>query len=150
MSDSSLKACITEDMKSAMRAGEKETLATIRLVLSAVKQQEVDSRETLDDAAIISILSKMVKQRRESITQFTDAGRDDLVAKEQAELVVIQTYLPEALSEAEIQQMIEAAVSESGAESMRDMGKVMGLLKAKLQGRADMSAVSALIKTRLS
>jgi len=148
--DSDLKQRIMDDMKSCMRAGDKERLGTIRLALSAIKQQEVDSRSTLEDADILAILDKMAKQRRESIEQFEKAGRDDLASKEKDELKVIQTYLPSQLSEEEIASIIDEAIQTTGAQTMRDMGKIMGIIKPKMQGRADMSAVSALIKSRLS
>lgn len=147
--DSPLKARITEDMKSAMRAGDKPRLGTIRMVLAAVKQVEVDTREALDDAGVLAVLDKMVKQRRESIAQYHKAGRDDLADAEERELEVIRGYLPEPLSEAEIASLIEAAVAETGAESVRDMGRVMARLKAQIQGRADMAAVSNRVKARL-
>ena len=146
---SALKAKLTEDMKATMRSGDKERLQTIRLILSAVKQQEVDTREAQSDDDIIASLTKMQKQRRESISQFKDAGRQDLVDKEEQELVVINTYLPAALSEDEIDTLISAALSDTGASSIKDMGKVMGALKSKLAGRADMGAVSAKIKSAL-
>jgi uncharacterized protein YqeY len=146
---SDLKAKLTEDMKATMRSGDKERLQTIRLILSAVKQQEVDTREEQSDDDIIASLTKMQKQRRESISQFKDAGRQDLVDKEEQELVVINTYLPAALSEDEIDTLISAALSDTGASSIKDMGKVMGALKSKLAGRADMGAVSAKIKSAL-
>ncbi len=133
-----------------MRAKEKDRLGTIRLIQAAIKQREVDERIELDDEQVLAVLDKMVKQRRDSITQYRDAGREELAAVEEAELVIIQHYLPEALSEAEIDSLIDEAISSSGAESMKDMGKVMGLLKPKVQGRADMGAVSARIKARLS
>ena len=145
-----LKERITDDMKSAMRAGEKERLGTIRLVLAAIKQREVDERITLDDGQVLAALEKMIKQRKESITQFENGGRSDLVAKEQAELSVLQTYLPAQMSDAEIDALIAEAVATSGATSIKDMGKVMGLVKAKAQGKADMGAVSARIKQKLS
>jgi len=145
----SLKARITEDMKSAMRAGEKQTLATIRLLQAAIKQREVDERIQLDDAQVLSVLEKMVKQRRESITQFEAGGRADLVASEQAELVVLQGYLPEQLSEAELGALINSAIASTGAASIKDMGKVMGVVKGQAAGRADMGKVGALIKARL-
>ncbi|WP_018232840.1 GatB/YqeY domain-containing protein [Thioalkalivibrio thiocyanodenitrificans] len=148
--DSPLKTRITEDMKSAMRAGDKARLGTIRMVLAGVKQVEVDTREALDDAQVLAVLDKMVKQRRESITQFRKAGRDDLAEAEAQELAIIQAYLPEPLSEAEIATMIDVAIAETGAGSVRDMGKVMGQLKPRLQGRADMGAVSNQVKARLS
>lgn len=147
--DSPLKARITEDMKSAMRAGDKPRLGTIRMVLAAVKQVEVDTREALDDAGVLAVLDKMVKQRRESIAQYHKAGRDDLADAEERELEVIRGYLPEPLSEAEIASLIDAAVAETGAESVRDMGRVMARLKAQIQGRADMAAVSNRVKARL-
>jgi len=147
---SPLKQAITDDMKSAMKAGEKERLGTIRLILSAIKQQEVDSRKDLEDSDIIAILDKMSKQRRESIDQYEKAGRDDLAGKEKAELEILQTYLPSQLGDDEIAAMIDEAIKATGAEAMKDMGKVMGILKPKMQGRADMAAVSAQIKSRLS
>ncbi|MGV6816384.1 MAG: GatB/YqeY domain-containing protein [Thiotrichales bacterium] len=150
MTETTLKGRITEDMKTAMKAGEKEKLATVRLILSAIKQVEVDTRETLDDTKVLAVLDKMVKQRRESIAQYTKAGRDDLADQEQREIGIIQAYLPEQLSDDEIAEMIQTAISDSGAESIRDMGKVMGILKPKLQGRADIGAVSGLIKAKLS
>ncbi len=150
MSDSQLKSRLTADMKTAMKAGEKGRLAVIRLMLSAIKQVEVDERIEVDDARVTAVLDKMGKQRRESISQFSDAGRDDLIAIEQAELEIIQEYLPEALSEAEINDLIGQAIEQSGAASMKEMGKVMGILKPKLQGRADMGKVSQQIKTQLS
>jgi len=146
----SLKARITDDMKTAMRAKEMARLGTIRLLLAAIKQREVDERIELDDAAVSSIVEKLIKQRKDSISQFQVAGRDDLVAAEQGELVVLQAYLPEQLSAAEVEAAVAAAIAESGASSAKDMGKVMGLLKPRLAGRADMGQVSALIKARLA
>ncbi|HEX7971085.1 MAG TPA: GatB/YqeY domain-containing protein [Thiobacillus sp.] len=151
----SLKLRITDDMKAAMRAKEAARLGTIRLLLAAIKQKEVDERIELDDAAlgdpiIGSIVEKLIKQRKDSISQFQAAGRDDLVAAEQAELVVLQAYLPEQFSAAEVEAAVAAAIAESGASSAKDMGKVMGLLKPRLAGRADMGQVSALIKARLA
>ena len=146
----SLKARSTDDMKTAMRAKEMARLGTIRLLLAAIKQREVDERIELDDAAVSSIVEKLIKQRKDSISQFQVAGRDDLVAAEQAELVVLQAYLPEQLSAAEVEAAVAAAIAESGASSAKDMGKVMGLLKPRLAGRADMGQVSALIKARLA
>jgi uncharacterized protein len=146
----SLKARVTDDMKTAMRARETARLGTIRLLLAAIKQKEVDERIELDDAAVSSIVEKLIKQRKDSISQFQAAGRDDLVAVEQAELVVLQAYLPEQLSAAEVEAAVAAAIAESGASSAKDMGKVMGLLKPRLAGRADMGQVSALIKARLA
>jgi uncharacterized protein len=145
-----LKERITEDMKGAMRAGEKERLGTIRLILAAIKQREVDERITLDDGQVLAALEKMIKQRKESIAQFESGGRADLVAKEQAELAVLQAYLPAQMSEAEIDALITAAVAATGASSIKDMGKVMGIVKAQAQGKADMGAVSARIKQKLS
>jgi len=147
---SPLKAKITEDMKSAMRAGEKDRLGTIRLIQSAIKQIEVDTRKELGDTEILSILDKMVKQRRESITAFEQAGRDDLADIEKRELALIQNYLPEQLSEDEIAQLIAETIEATGAESLKDMGKVIGQLKPKVQGRADMSAISMAIKAKLA
>jgi hypothetical protein len=146
----SLKARVTDDMKTAMRAKDSARLGTIRLLLAAIKQREVDERIELDDAAVSSIVEKLIKQRKDSISQFQAAGRDDLVAAEQAELVVLQAYLPEQLSAAEVEAAVVAAIAESGATSARDMGKVMGLLKPRLASRADMGQVSALIKARLA
>jgi uncharacterized protein YqeY len=145
----SLKERITEDMKAAMRAGEKDRLATIRLVLAAVKQIEVDERITLDDARLLTVLDKMAKQRKESIAQFESGGRADLVAKEAAELAVIQSYLPAQLSESELDALIAEAIASTGATTVKDMGKVMGVLKSKAAGRADMGAVGARIKQKL-
>jgi uncharacterized protein YqeY len=145
-----LKDRITEDMKTAMRAGEKERLATIRLILSAIKQREVDERITLDDSQVLAAIEKMVKQRKESITQFEAGGRADLVAKETAEIAILQTYQPAQMSDAEIDALIAETIASTGAASIKDMGKVMGAVKAKAQGRADMGAVSARIKQKLS
>ena len=146
----SLKEQLQADMKSSMKSGDKPRLGVIRLMLAAIKQVEVDERIELDDARIIAVLDKMAKQRRESISQFASAGRDDLTAIEQAELEIISEFMPEALSEAEIEALIEQSLATTGASSIRDMGKVMGMLKPQLQGRADMSQVSQLIKSRLS
>jgi uncharacterized protein len=146
----SLKDRINEDMKTAMRARETERLATIRLLLAAIKQREVDDRVTLDDAGITAVIDKMIKQRKDSISQFEAAGRTDLVEKEAAELKVLADYMPAQLSEAEIAAEVQAAVAQSGAAGPQDMGKVMGVLKGKLAGRADMTAVSALVKAALS
>ena len=145
----SLKERIQQDMKDAMRAADKPRLGTIRLMLAAIKQIEVDERKVLDDVEVTAVLDKMVKQRRESISQFEKAGRTDLVDQEAAELAIIQTYLPEPLSESELNVLIDEAMAKTGAASIKDMGKVMALLKPGLQGRADMGAVSALIKARL-
>jgi uncharacterized protein YqeY len=145
-----LKDRITEDMKTAMRAGEKERLATIRLILSAIKQREVDERITLDDSQVLAAVEKMIKQRKEAITQFEAGGRADLVAKETAEIAILQTYLPAQMSDADIDGLIAEAIASTGAASIKDMGKVMAAVKAKAQGRADMGAVSARIKQKLS
>jgi uncharacterized protein YqeY len=144
-----LKDRLTEDMKNAMRAGEKERLATIRLALAAIKQREVDERISLDDTQVLAVLEKMIKQRREAITQFAAGKRPDLVDKENSEIVVIQAYLPAQLAEAELDSLISEAIAASGATSLKDMGKVMAAVKPKVQGRADMGAVSARIKQKL-
>ena len=144
-----LKAQILEDMKTAMKAGDKERLKTVRLILAAIKQIEVDQRTELDDPAVLGVLDKMVKQRRDSVSQFKKGGRPDLVDIELAEISVLETYLPEQLGEAELIEIIEQAITDSGAETMRDMGKVMGQIKAKAAGRADMSAVGDKVKERL-
>lgn len=149
MTESTLKARIQEDMKNAMRSQEKDRLATIRLILAAMKQREVDERITLTDEHILAILDKMLKQRRESIAQYEAGNRPDLAEKEMAEIRIIQEYLPAQLSDAEITALIEAAVQESGATSAKDMGKMMAILKPKLQGRADIASVSAKVKERL-
>jgi uncharacterized protein YqeY len=146
----SLKDRIQEDMKTAMRSGDKDRLGCIRLIMAAVKQREVDERITLDDAQLLGVLEKMGKQRRESITQFQAGGRADLVAKENAELDIINAYLPAPLGTAELDALISQAISETGAASIKDMGKVMALIKSKAQGRVDMSTVGARIKARLS
>ena len=145
-----LKDRITEDMKTAMRAGAKERLATIRLALAAIKQREVDERITLDDGQVLAVLDKMIKQRREAIAQFQSGGRADLVAKETAEIGVLQAYLPSQMSDAEIDELIAQSIAATGATSLKDMGKVMALVKPKAQGRADLGAVSARIKQKLS
>ncbi|ODU48117.1 GatB/YqeY domain-containing protein [uncultured Aquimonas sp.] len=145
----SLKQRLTDDMKAAMKGGDKERLAVIRLVNAAIKQREVDERIQLDDTQVLSVLEKMIKQRRDSVSQYEAANREDLAAIERFEISVIQDYMPQALSEAEIDALIEAAIAETGAASGRDMGKVVGVLKPKVAGRADMGAVSARIKARL-
>jgi uncharacterized protein YqeY len=147
---SSLKERITEDMKAAMRARETERLGTIRLLLAAIKQREVDERIELDDAAVTSVIDKLVKQRKDSISQFSSAGRQDLVDKEESELAVLQAYMPQQLSAAEIEAEVAAAIAQAGAAGPQDMGKVMGVLKGKLAGRADMTAVSAQVKAALT
>ena len=146
----SLKDSIQQAMKDAMRGGDKRRLGTVRLILAAIKQQEVDTRTDVDDAQVTVILDKMAKQRRESLDQYEKAGRDDLAEQETFELGVLKDFLPEQLSAAEITSLIEAAIADTGASSMKEMGKVMGVLKPKLQGRADMGAVSAQIKAQLS
>jgi uncharacterized protein YqeY len=145
-----LKERIQEDMKTAMRGGDKERLATVRLILAAIKQREVDERILLDDSQVLAVLDKMGKQRRESIVQFEAGARADLVAKEAAELAIISSYLPAQLGAAELDALINEAIAQSGAASIKDMGKVMAQIKAKAQGRADMAAVGARIKARLS
>ncbi len=140
---------LQDAMKDAMRARDKPRLLTIRMLLAAIKQREIDERITLDDAGVLAVLDKQAKQRRESIRQYRDAGRDDLVASETFELDLIQSYLPVALEEDEIDRLIDTAIRDSGAASPRDMGKVMALIKPQVQGRADMAAVSARIKSRL-
>ncbi|CAG9174964.1 putative protein YqeY [Cupriavidus laharis] len=146
----SLKAQISDDMKAAMRARETERLGTIRLLLAAIKQREVDERIELDDTAVLAVVEKLIKQRKDSISQFQQAGRDDLVQKEQAEVEVLKVYMPAALSDAEVAAEVQQAVAQTGAAGPQDMGKVMGVLKSKLAGRADMTAVSALVKAVLA
>lgn len=145
-----LKIRIKDDMKTAMKAKDKGRLNVIRMILAGIKQIEVDERIELDDARIIVVLDKMLKQRRESIKQFNEAGRTDLTEIEEAEVLVIQEYLPKALTEGEIQDMVEKAVADSAAESIKDMGKVMGIVRPQMLGRADMSVVSAVIKAKLA
>jgi uncharacterized protein YqeY len=147
---SALKTELQDAMKAAMKSGEKDLRDVIRLIMAALKQVEVDERIELDDTRIITILDKMVKQRRESISQYDAAGRDDLSSKEQAEIVVIQKYLPQALSAEEIETIINEAISETGASSVKEMGKVMGIVKPKIVGRGDMGQVSGKIKALLS
>lgn len=146
----SLKQRIQDDMKAAMKAGEKERLGVIRLILAAIKQREVDERIQLDDAQVVAVLDKMVKQRRESIAQYSAAGRQDLVDSESVELSIIQTYLPQPLGENELEALIKEAIDETAASTIGDMGKVMAWLRPKVQGRADMTAVSARIRSLLS
>ena len=147
---SALQAQIQDAMKTAMKSGDKERLAVIRLMMSAMKQVEVDERIELDDARVIAILDKMVKQRRESIAQFKTAGRDDLVKQESYEIDIIQEFLPQALSEEEIEAIVNQAIEKTGASSIKDMGKVMGLVRPQIIGRADMGEVSGRIKSVLS
>ncbi len=150
MSEETLKARITTEMKTAMRAKNKPRLSTIRLIQAEIKRIEVDERIELDDTRVLAILDKMSKQRRDSLSQFKDAGRDDLAEQEQSELDVIAEFLPAALTEEELQALIDQAVADSGAQAMSDMGKVMAIIKPLVQGRADMGAVSQHIKARLS
>ena len=146
----SLKDRIIEDMKAAMRAKESERLGTIRMLTAAIKQREVDERIQLDDVQVLSVIEKMIKMRKESIEQFKSGGRDDLVAREAKEIELLQAYLPAQLSEAEVDALIREAIAESGATSIKEMGKAMALLKQKAQGRADMAAASAKLKAKLS
>jgi uncharacterized protein YqeY len=145
-----LKERILEDVKSAMRSGEKERLATVRLITAAIKQREVDERITLDDVQVLSVIEKMVKQRKESIVQFEAGGRADLVVKEQAELAILSAYQPTQMSDAEVDALIAAAIAATGAASMKDMGKVVAHVKSAAAGRADMGAVSARVKAKLA
>jgi uncharacterized protein len=145
----SLKERITDDMKAAMRAGEKERLGVIRMINAAIKQREVDERISLDEAQVLSVLEKMIKQRKESVVQFQAGNRPDLVAKEAAEITLLQSYMPSQLSAGEIEALITEAIAVVGATSIKDMGKVMGVVKGKAQGRADMAAVGATIKAKL-
>jgi len=150
MSDISLKQQLTDAMKAAMKGGDKNRLGVIRLVLAAIKQIEVDERIELNDDRVLAVLDKMVKQRRESISQYKDAGREDLWEQEEYEVTILQDFLPEALSDEEIDQLIAKAIGDTGAASIKDMGKVMGILKPQMQGRADMGAVSGKIKAQLN
>jgi len=145
-----LKEKITEDMKAAMRAKESARLSTIRLLLAAMKQKEVDERVVLEDADVLSIIEKMLKQRRESIAQFEKAARSDLAGVEKAEIAVLSAYLPQQMGEAEVAEAVAAAIRETGAAGPKDMGKVMGLLKSKLAGRTDMGKLSGLVKAKLA
>jgi hypothetical protein len=147
---SQLKQRILDDVTVAMRAKDKPRLGTLRLVTAAIKQLEVDSRSDLDDASVLTVLEKMLKQRRDSLQQYSDAGRQDLADQESYEIAIIETYMPEALPAEELEALIDAAIAETNAASMRDMGKVMGLLKARVQGRADLGAVSATVKNKLA
>ena len=146
----SLKQRLTDDMKAAMKAGEKERLGTIRLINAAIKQKEVDERVEMDDALVLAILEKMMKQRKDSVTQFEAANREDLAVIERAEMAIIEQYLPAKLGEAEVLVVIDAVIKETGATGPADMGKVMGAIKPKLAGQADMGEVSKLIKQRLA
>lgn len=145
----SLKARINEDMKAALRARDTERLSAIRLLVAAIKQREIDTRTELDDAGVVAVVDKLIKQRRDSVTQYAAAGRQDLAAKEQAEIDVLSAYLPQALSAAEVEDLVRQAIAETGAAGARDMGKVMAWLKPRLAGRADMTAVSAQVKAAL-
>ena len=147
---SQLKKRITDDMKLAMKAKDKQILKAIRMILGAIKQKEVDDRIELDDAQVMAVIQKMVKQRKDSISQFSEAGRTDLVEIEEAELVIINGYMPEQLSDKEVAASVNKAIKDCGADSMKDMGKLMGMLKGQLDGKADMSLVSRLIKDKLS
>ena len=147
---SELKKRITDDMKSAMKAKDRQALKAVRMILEAIKQKEIDERIELNDAQVMTVIQKMVKQRKDSISQFSDAGRTDLVEIEEAELETINNYMPEQLSDEEVASVVDKAINDSGANSMKDMGKLMGMLKAQLQGKTDMSLVSQLIKSRLS
>lgn len=150
MTDSTLKTRINDDVKTAMRSKDKSRLATLRLITAAIKQKEVDERTELSDADVLAVLEKMIKQRKDSISQYEKAGRDELAQQEADEITIIQEYMPEQLSDAELDTMIAEAITASGASEMKDMGKVMGMLKSKLAGRADMGAVSGKIKAKLS
>ena len=147
---SQLKLLITNDMKLAMKAKDKAALKAIRMILGAIKQREIDERIELNDGQALSVIQKMVKQRKDSISQFSDAGRIDLVDIEEAELLIINNYMPKQLSKEEVESEVNKAISETGAASMKDMGKLMGVLKSKLDGKADMGVVSQLIKSKLS
>ena len=147
---SKLKQLITDDMKLAMKAQDKPALKAIRMILGAVKQKEIDERIELDDNQVMAVIQKMVKQRKDSISQFSDAGRTDLVEVEEAELLIINNYMPTQLSDDEIEAAVVKAISDTGADSMKDMGKLMGILKGQLDGKADMGQVSQLIKSKLS
>ena len=147
---SQLKQLITNDMKLALKAQDKSALKALRMILGAIKQKEIDERIDLDDTQVMAVIQKMVKQRKDSISQFSDAGRTDLVEVEEAELSIINNYMPKQLSEAEIEAAVVKAISDSGADSMKDMGKLMGILKGQLDGQADMGLVSQLIKSKLS
>ena len=147
---SELKNQIIADMKSAMKAKDSATLKAVRMIVEAIKQKEVDTREELDDQGLLAVIQKMVKQRKDSLDQFTQAGRDDLVAVEEAELKVINLYMPKQLSENEIESVVDQVISQTGASGMQDMGKLMGVLKGELSGKADMGIVSKIIKSKLS
>ena len=145
----SLKERITQDMKDAMRSGDKERLGNIRMLQAAIKQREVDERITLDDAQVLAVVEKMIKQRKEAIAQFEAGGRADLAAKEKSEIELLQAYMPEQLSSAEVEALVATAIADTAASTIKDMGKVMALVKTRAAGRADMAAVSAIIKAKL-
>lgn len=145
-----LKARIQEDMKAAMKAGDKRRLGVVRLMLAAIKQREVDERVELDDTQVLVVLDKMIKQRRDSEAQYLKASRSDLADQEAFEILILQEYMPESLSDQEIEKIVAEAIANTGAQSIRDMGKVMGQIKPKVQGRADMGAVGAMVKQKLS
>jgi len=147
---SQLKQLITNDMKLAMKAQDKPALKAIRMIIGAIKQKEIDDRIELNDSQVLTVIQKMVKQRKDSISQFSDAGRTDLVEVEESELVIINNYMPEQLSDDEVDTAVTKAIADSGSDSMKDMGKLMGILKVQLDGKADMGAVSQLIKAKLS
>ena len=147
---SQLKQLITNDMKLAMKAKDKPALKAIRMILGAIKQKEIDDRIELNNSQVLTVIQKMVKQRKDSISQFSDAGRTDLVEVEESELVIINNYMPEQLSDDEVDTAVTKAIADSGSDSMKDMGKLMGILKVQLDGKADMGAVSQLIKAKLS
>ena len=147
---SQLKQLITNDMKLAMKAQDKTALKAIRMIIGAIKQKEIDDRIELNDSQVLAVIQKMVKQRKDSISQFSDAGRTDLVEVEESELVIINNYMPEQLSDDEVDAAVTKAIADSGADSMKDMGKLMGIIKGQLDGKADMGAVSQLIKAKLS
>ena len=147
---SQLKQLITNDMKLAMKAKDKSALKAIRMIIGAIKQKEIDDRIELNDSQVLTVIQKMVKQRKDSISQFADAGRTDLVEVEESELVIINNYMPEQLSDDEVDAAVTKAIADSGADSMKDMGKLMGILKVQLDGKADMGTVSQLIKAKLS
>jgi uncharacterized protein YqeY len=150
MADSTLKSRIQDDVKDAMRSKDKDRLGTLRLITAAIKQKEVDERIEMDDAAVISVLEKMVKQRKDSISQYSQAGRDDLAAKEQAELDLIHAYLPEQMSEADIEAVVSKAIADTSAAGMKDMGKLMAAVKPLVAGKADLGLVSKIVKAKLA
>lgn len=150
MNDTSIKARLAADIKAAMKAGDKPRLSTLRSIHAAIKQREIDERVELDDAAVLAVLDKRARQHRESLEHYRGAGREDLAAKEEAELAILGEYLPEPLDDTELDRLIDAAIDETGAASVRDMGRVMGIVRPRVQGRADMGTVSARVKSRLA